>query len=87
MGTRLGSRSTKTVCMDSFDGEPALRCRYLKGMTKHTVVISAKGKSHKICKVWYGSDGSYYVTVPYHPANKAILLKQTVNYLASVPTS
>ena len=55
-------------------------------MLKHTVLISAKGKLYKICKIWYGSDGSYYVTVPYHPANRAVLLKLPVNYVASVPT-
>jgi hypothetical protein len=71
----------------SFGGEPSLGRRCLAGMLKHTVIISTKGKLYKICKIWYGSDGSYYVTVPYHSANQAVLLKQTVNYVQSVPTS
>jgi hypothetical protein len=64
-----------------------LICTGLLGMSKHTVMISTNGRLYKICKIWYGSDGSYYVTVPYHPANQAVLLKQPVNYVQSVPTS
>ncbi len=56
-------------------------------MSKHTILISVQGKLYKICKIWYGSDGSYYITVPYHPANRAVLSKNTVNYVTSVPTS
>ena len=52
---------------------------------RHTITILYKGKLHKICKIWFGSDGSYYVAVPYHPANKAVLFKQTVNFDASAP--
>ncbi len=56
-------------------------------MSKYTVVVSTKGKLYKICKIWYGSDGSYYVTVPYHSATQAVLIKQSVNYVQSAPTS
>ncbi|OGN94135.1 MAG: hypothetical protein A2Z75_04105 [Chloroflexi bacterium RBG_13_50_10] len=52
---------------------------------KHTILFSENGISHKICKIWFGSDGSYYVTVPYHSAKKALLIKQTINYTTSVP--
>ncbi len=70
-----------------FGGERVQRHKCLEGMSKHTVIVSANGKLHKICKIWYGSDGSYYVTVPYHPANRAVLLKLPINYVASVPTN
>jgi hypothetical protein len=47
---------------------------------KYTVVYEAGGIRRKLCKIWFGSDGSYYVTSPYHPAEKALLLKATVKY-------
>jgi hypothetical protein len=52
---------------------------------KYTILFAEHGIFHKICKIWFGSDGSYYVTVPYHSAKKALLVKQTVNYTTSVP--
>jgi len=54
---------------------------------KYTIVFESGQSLRKICKVWFGSDGSYYVTVPYHPAKKAVLIKHTVNYVTSVPTT
>src|SRR3954470_886414 len=33
-----------------------------------------------LCKILFGADGSYYVTAPYHPADRAIAAKATVNY-------
>lgn len=50
---------------------------------KHTIVIKRNGVMHKVTKLVFSGDGSYYVTVPYHVANKAILLKATVDYDAS----
>jgi hypothetical protein len=47
-----------------------------------TVVVKRAGRNHKICKIWFGSDGSYYVTVPYHSANKAVITCATLNYAA-----
>ena len=47
---------------------------------KYTVVYLTGGVSYKICKIWFGSDGSYYVTSPYHPDSKAWLFKVRVNY-------
>ena len=52
---------------------------------KYTIAFESKTGRRKLFKLWFGSDGSYYVTVPYHPAKKAVLLKQTVNYVTSVP--
>jgi hypothetical protein len=54
---------------------------------KYTIVFESKTGRRKLFKLWFGSDGSYYVTVPYHPARKAVLLKQTINYETSVPRS
>lgn len=47
---------------------------------KYTIIYEAGGVRCKLCKVMFGSDGSYYVTSPYHPAEKAFLCKLTVNY-------
>jgi hypothetical protein len=47
---------------------------------KYTVVYATRGVNHKLCKIWFGADGSYYVTSPYHPDGKAWLVKIRVNY-------
>ena len=47
---------------------------------KHTVVIDRLGKSHKLCKIMYGRDGTYMVTCPYHPEKKALLHMSTMNF-------
>lgn len=46
----------------------------------YTVVYSSDEGSYDLCKIILGDDGSYYVTAPYHPLNKALLGKFTVNY-------
>ena len=51
---------------------------------KYTIAIRKDGTCYKVSKVWFGSDGSYYVTVPYHSAKKALLAKQTVNFSTSI---
>jgi hypothetical protein len=45
-----------------------------------TIVVKKAGHSYKICKIWFGSDGSYYVTSPYHRSGRAMLVKATVGY-------
>jgi hypothetical protein len=47
---------------------------------KHTVIYKKDGERYKLCKIFFGNDGSYYVTSPYHPAEAAVLFKATVNY-------
>lgn len=48
------------------------------------VYVNDQGR-FKLCQIFFGRDGSYYVTSPYHPAAKALLMKATVNYdLASM---
>lgn len=53
---------------------------------KYTVVYETGGIRRKLCKIWFGPDGSYYVTSPYHPAKKALLFKATVNYASDEMT-
>jgi len=45
-----------------------------------TVIVQKKGRLYKVCKIWFGSDGSYYVTSPYHQSGEAMLVKATINY-------
>lgn len=45
-----------------------------------TVLLEKEGTFYKVFKVWFGSDGSYYVTAPYHSHGTAFLCKVTVNY-------
>ncbi|MBN1517074.1 hypothetical protein JXA32_10965 [Candidatus Sumerlaeota bacterium] len=52
-------------------------------VVKYTIVFESRNGRRKLFKLWFGADGSYYVTVPYHSAKKAILFKQTVNYATS----
>ena len=50
---------------------------------KYTIVYEKDGNRYKLCKIFFGNDGSYYVTSPYHPAQGAVLFKATVNYALS----
>ena len=54
---------------------------------KYTIAYEADGAQYKLCKIWFGADGSYYVTSPYHPAERALLMKATVNYADSAMRS
>jgi hypothetical protein len=44
------------------------------------IIYRKDGTNYKICRVFFGRDGSYYVTSPYHPLNRAVLLKYTTTY-------
>ncbi|HEX3856718.1 MAG TPA: hypothetical protein VHY30_05415 [Verrucomicrobiae bacterium] len=46
----------------------------------HRICFSDGKQTYKICRVFYGQDGSFYATVPYHPQKKAVLFLATVNY-------
>jgi hypothetical protein len=50
---------------------------------KYTIIYEKDGNRYKLCKMFFGNDGSYYVTSPYHPAHGAMLYKHTVNYALS----
>jgi hypothetical protein len=39
-----------------------------------TILCKRRDRIYKICKLIFGSDGSYYVTAPYHPHNRAHLV-------------
>lgn len=44
------------------------------------IIYSSPAGRFKLCRIWFGADGSYYVTSPYHPAAKALLMRATLNY-------
>ena len=48
--------------------------------TRATIIAEKDGQRRKLFKVWFGQDGSYYVTAPYHSAKTATLWKRTVGY-------
>lgn len=45
-----------------------------------TVQLVTDTTCRKICRVWFGSDGSYYVTAPYHKARSATVQIITAYY-------
>lgn len=46
----------------------------------YTVAYDPGDGPMDLCKIIFGGDGSYFVTAPYHPHDRAILAKFTVNY-------
>ncbi len=46
----------------------------------HTILYEKNGITYKLCRIFFGSDGSFYMTSPYHTEKTAILFKATVNY-------
>ena len=46
----------------------------------YTIAYTAGQDSVDLCRLIFGGDGSYYVTAPYHPLNRALLGIYTVNY-------
>jgi hypothetical protein len=53
----------------------------VRRMASYVVVYAAGGIRYKLCRVFFGHDGSYYVTCPYHSAGEqALVFKMTVNY-------
>ena len=47
---------------------------------KYTVAYDTGEEILDLCKIFFGGDGSYYITAPDHPADRAIAAKTTVNY-------
>ncbi len=45
-----------------------------------TVQLTTGRETYKIFRLWFGQDGSYYVTAPYHSAREAIAFIATVYY-------
>ena len=45
-----------------------------------TVQLITDTACRKLCRVWFGSDGSYYVTAPYHNARSATIEIITAYY-------
>lgn len=48
----------------------------------YTLCYEADSRAVDLCKIMFGGDGSYYVTAPYHPLNRAVIAKMTINYAA-----
>lgn len=46
----------------------------------YTIAYNKGGVTVDLCKVILGGDGSYYITAPFHPHDKAIASLITVNY-------
>lgn len=46
----------------------------------YTIAFDNGDQIVDLCKIIFGGDGSYYVTAPYHPLNRAIAARKTVNY-------
>lgn len=38
------------------------------------------GTTRRVCRVWYGANGSWYVSTPVSPTQRAVLLIMTINY-------
>lgn len=47
---------------------------------KTTILIKDGNSYYRLAKIFFGSDGSYYATLPYHTSGLAYLFKATVNY-------
>lgn len=72
-GTRCGANPHPT-------GPIAPKLVRMARSTDYTVAYDRDGAVVDLCKILFGADGSYYVTAPYHPADRAIAAKYTVNY-------
>jgi len=46
----------------------------------YTIAYSNGNQNVDLFKILFGGDGSYYVTAPYHPLDRAIAARVTVNY-------
>ncbi|HVE45802.1 MAG TPA: hypothetical protein VNA57_03510 [Acidimicrobiales bacterium] len=52
----------------------------MPGRSSYRVAYRHEGKLYRLTRIVYGADGSYYVTAPIHPEEKAQFVKMTVNY-------
>lgn len=48
---------------------------------RYTVVLETEAKRRKLCRILLSSDGSYYVTCPYHESDRVSVSKRVVNYV------
>jgi hypothetical protein len=46
----------------------------------YLITLQRQNAIYKLCRIFFGSEGSYYVTSPYHRIKEAFLFKATVNY-------
>ncbi len=52
----------------------------MPGRNSYRVAYRHEGKLYRLTRIVYGTDGSYYVTAPAHPEEKAQFVMMTVNY-------
>lgn len=61
----------------------SLRRRMATGAGSYRIAIDLGSSAHKLCRIFFGPDGSYNVMSPYHPAKRALCAVATVNYSRS----
>lgn len=47
---------------------------------RYSIIVDGLDGRRKVAKIWFGSDGSYYVSSPYHNQSRALLTRFTINY-------
>src|SRR3954465_8929708 len=60
-----------------------LGAHYTAGVARtvdYTIAYHDGNSAYDLCKVLFGGDGSYYVTAPYHPQDRAVAARVVVNY-------
>src|SRR2546421_351256 len=50
------------------------------GAGNYRVCVTDGQTIYKVCRIIYGKDGSFYVSLPYHPEKKGVVFVMTVNY-------
>jgi hypothetical protein len=53
---------------------------YFMATSRYTIIYESKTKRYKLCRILLTSDGSYFVTCPYHESNLVSLMKRTFNF-------
>lgn len=48
--------------------------------SRYTILYRSGDALIKLCKIIFGRDGSYYVTCPYHPHNRASVFKAEIRF-------
>lgn len=54
--------------------------RQMAKVSSYTLAYNDGESTVDLCKLVFGGDGSYFVTAPYHPHDRAVIAKFTVNY-------
>src|SRR5947208_3504690 len=75
---RLGGDGHRRVRVGAVEVQPPS----VEAMARrnYLVLLESAGQWYKLCRIIFGTDGSYYVTSPYREGSGAVLFKATVNY-------